>query len=249
MEISKDLDDVEVWADIKSYEGIYQVSNFGRVKSVASNAIRSYYINNNGYHICGLYKNCVERKILIHREVARSFIENPYNKPCVNHKNGIRTDNRVENLEWCTHSENNIHSHKQLNRKRRNFSYPLDNRPQNPVFQYTLDRIFIREFASCKEAATLLNLQSSKIHCCRSGTIKSYGGFLWRRKRLKERTKILLQLDADGLVINEWDTISDACKSLNLKVACISGCCRGVQKTHGGFRWKYKNIKSDETPI
>lgn len=117
----------EVWKDIKGYEGHYQVSDCGRVKSLARIVEkRNGYFGNKkenflkpsknrkGYlnvKLCkktdGIY---IEKSVLIHRLIANEFLENPLNKPQVNHKNGIKDDNRADNLEWATGSENVIHS-------------------------------------------------------------------------------------------------------------------------------------------
>lgn len=111
----------EVWRDIKGYEGLYQVSNIGRVRSVdreVRKERRSYMvkgqlmklrIGNNGYYRCSVRKNGKIGTIEVHRAVAEAFIPNPCNFPCVNHKNEIKTDNRVENLEWCSYSYNNMY--------------------------------------------------------------------------------------------------------------------------------------------
>lgn len=107
----------EIWKDIKGFEGLYQVSNLGRVKSFwawrgANQRILNPYTDRGGYLWLSFSKNKKSYFQLIHRLVANAFIPNPKNKRTVNHKNGDKTDNRVENLEWCTQSENNFHAYK-----------------------------------------------------------------------------------------------------------------------------------------
>ena len=106
----------EVWKDIKGYEGLYQVSNFGEVKRVKSGLIRKATPNKEGYLNLSLHKEQRRGYFRINRLVAQAFISNPGNKPQVNHINGVKTDNRVENLEWATGSENIKHSFNKLNR-------------------------------------------------------------------------------------------------------------------------------------
>ncbi len=104
----------ETFKDIKGYEGLYQVSNLGRVKSLrrwnAGERILKSIKNKNGYYRVHLLKNGNSKNFYIHRLVVGAFLENKENKPCTNHKNGIKADNRAENLEHCTIGENNKHA-------------------------------------------------------------------------------------------------------------------------------------------
>lgn len=115
----------EIWKDIKGWEGYYQISNLGRVKSLYRivphklkgkktifERILKPCIASPGYYSLGLRKDCKVKCARIHRLVALHFIPNPQNKPEINHKNGIKTDNRIENLEWVTRSENEKHAYK-----------------------------------------------------------------------------------------------------------------------------------------
>lgn len=108
---------MEEWRDVQGYEGLYQVSDQGRVRNVRRGRILKPHIVGAGYAQTTLSDRGSRRYLLIHRLVAQAFIPNPESKPQINHKNGIKTDNRVENLEWCTLSENLLHRHRVLHQQ------------------------------------------------------------------------------------------------------------------------------------
>ena len=120
----------EIWKDIKGYEGYYQVSNLGRIKSlgryifiirnrgrqtynqIVKEKILKTYKSSNGYLLVFLKKNNKTKSLFVHRAVATAFIPNIENKPQVNHKDGNKQNNCLDNLEWATHSENMQHAWK-----------------------------------------------------------------------------------------------------------------------------------------
>lgn len=108
--MSKPLEfNMEIWKDVVGYEGLYKISNTGKVLNVKRNKLRSLIKDKDGYYQLGLSKNDVRTYHKVHRLVAIAFLENPNNLPVVNHKNEVKQDNRVENLEWCTQAYNNTY--------------------------------------------------------------------------------------------------------------------------------------------
>ena len=105
------MDNIEIWKDVKGFEGLYQVSNYGRVYSKITNKIMKPKIEKDGYYRLGLRKNGVRKFFRIHRLVALAFIPQEEYKPVVNHKDGNKLNNNVENLEWCTVSYNVKHAY------------------------------------------------------------------------------------------------------------------------------------------
>lgn len=174
------------WRQVPGYEGLYEVSSDGRVRSVehVTNGVRKpskelavKVYKSHRYARVRLYKNMKSRDWMVHRLVAMAFVPNPDNKPQVNHIDGNKLNNKADNLEWCTQAENNRHA--------------IDTGLQNPlvmlngtkkkVLQISInDGKTVKEWDSLSDAARGLGLQVSNIsHCCK-GRIKSTGGYKWR---------------------------------------------------------------------
>lgn len=99
----------DYYKDVEGYEGLYKVSNTGKLLSLRKNREMKLY-SRGGYLGSSLQKEGSVKSFLIHREVAKAFINNPENKKCVNHKDGNKSNNHVDNLEWCTYLENQRHA-------------------------------------------------------------------------------------------------------------------------------------------
>lgn len=165
----------EVWRNVIGYEGIYRVSNLGRIKSVKKDLILSPKHNHDGYLRIQLWRNCKAIFVSIHRLVAEAFINNPENKPFVNHINGTKCDNTVENLEWCTQKENIQHAWKEGLSKRQ-----YNSKLSKSVDQLDLNGNYIKTFPSTMEVERQLGIYHSKISNACNGKTYTAGGFKWR---------------------------------------------------------------------
>lgn len=178
----------EIWKDIKRYEGLYQVSNIGKIKRIGKNErIKKTFIDKNGYERVELSKLGVNKKYSVHRLVAEAFINNCFNKKEINHKNGIKTDNRVENLEWVTRSENELHAYRtklaqNSIKQREAVSLWCKKNKTKPIVQLTLDNKFVKIWNSAIEVQKQLNINRKNISQCITGRNKTAGGYKWLTK-------------------------------------------------------------------
>lgn len=147
-----DYENIGVLKPIPDYEGLYYASENGFIISCKSELkIKNKRIQNNGYEMVDLWKNNKGKTLTVHRIIAKTFLKNEENKKCVNHKNGVKTDNRSNNLEWCTHSENQHHSLK------------LGLRKTLKIRQEDLSGNLINRFNSLKEASKITGISKSSI--------------------------------------------------------------------------------------
>lgn len=176
---------MEQWQDIPGYEGLYQVSTLGRIKS--NRSIKSLHIDKGGYLTVWLCKDSIQKNYKAHRLVALAFIPNPENKATVNHIDGNKQNNCVENLEWATHSENINHANRtglrtvtdaQREAARITGKKTCDkNRLRKAVF-CTKDG-FKHEFESAHDGARFVVGDASPIIRCCKGKKKTYKGYEW----------------------------------------------------------------------
>lgn len=166
----------------------YEIDKNGIVYK--SNKEMKRHLNTNGYYRVYLSKNNETYKKYIHRLVAEAFIPNPKNKTQVNHINGIKTDNRVENLEWVSAKENIQHAFKNglsfIPKGKDNSLYGRKSKNANrhvAINQYDLKNNFIRKWDTLTEAANTLNIGISGISACCRGQRRKSGGYIWKYEK------------------------------------------------------------------
>lgn len=171
---------VEDWKDIPGYKGLYRVSSFGRIKSLKKNIIMKPILQSNGYCHIGL-NNGVQKQFRLHRIIANTFIPNPENKPQVNHKDGNKQNNRIENLEWNTPKENMNHAMRTgLNRPSMIGRFGADHNTSKPCLQISSDGFLLAVYGSQYEAMRQTGICQTTINKCSKGKIKMAGGYIWK---------------------------------------------------------------------
>jgi hypothetical protein len=171
------------------YKGhVWDVSNLGNVKYKNGKALRKQFKNSSGYQSFSFH-NII---IIVHRLVALAFVENPHGKKFVNHINGIKEDNRADNLEWVTKSENELHSTRVLGNKRnieglkKYWENPINKKKVN---LYDLNMNFIKSFDSCKECANYLGISQSSINNHLKGRTIKAGNHIVKYHEINQEKK------------------------------------------------------------
>lgn len=197
----------ELWKDIEGYEGDYQVSNLGNVRSLRygnngpnqkGTGVKNLkrIVNSAGYYVVNLYKGGKMKQYFVHRLVAVAFIPNPIMLNEIDHINTNRLDNRINNLRWVTHKEN-------IN---------------NPISS-------ARRLDKCIK------------------TLKTIKG------RLHHSSKRVEQYTKDGALVKVWDSMSDVRRELGIDSGSLTKACKGIQKSTGGFVWRYCEREIEKTEM
>ena len=181
---------MEVWRDIQGYEGLYQVSNKGRVKSVerydslgraVKERILYQHKEKKGYMRVSLSKFGIQSYFKVHRLVANAFIENHDKLPQINHIDEDKCNNTVSNLEWCTNQYNSSYG----TRVDRILSSRGQSRKQKPngrrkISQYTRDGVLLKTWDNAKEVKKSIGIDNGDIAKCCKGIYKQVGGYRWK---------------------------------------------------------------------
>lgn len=188
--------EAEIWKDVVGFEGYYQVSNFGSVRGVdrytRNRRCEKYlrkgrdivaYPNKMGYMVFTSSMNHTQKMLSVHRLVATAFIPNPENKPCVNHINGIKSDNRVVNLEWCTYTENALHAYETgLRHSSMTGKSGSKSAVSKQIVQLTQADEFVSVYWGRFEAERMTGIKEANIKYAISSNAHATGGFKWMRK-------------------------------------------------------------------
>uniref|UniRef100_A0A6C0ADX3 HNH nuclease domain-containing protein n=1 Tax=viral metagenome TaxID=1070528 RepID=A0A6C0ADX3_9ZZZZ len=233
----------EIWKKIprlfiNGAKGFF-ASNFGRIKNSSSEIFNSSIKDKKDDYVSVGIKG---KKYKVHRLIAQTFLDNPENKKFVNHKNGIKNDNRLENLEFVTPSENSRHAV--------NIGLILCKK----IIQYSVTGVKLNEFDSIIQASKETNVNASNICLCCTGKSNTAGGYIWKHydnledikistKKMPSTLKPVIQYSMEGNKIQEFDTLKIASEKTNILYTSISSCCRGYrnQKTAGGFKWTFRD--------
>lgn len=244
----------EEWRDIVGWEGLYQVSSLGRVKSLPhqiqtptctcftkEKILKQYWCR--GYLRVKLHASQKKRSYFVHRLVLGSFVG--IDDKTVNHRDEVKFNNKLENLEYLSIAEN-IRYGTGVKRSavKRKIS---DKVKRTPVNQYTMNGEFVARYNSITEAKEILGYKKENISICCQHKRNHSNGFIWRYDgdeyvtyNKKTNGKAVIQFDLEGNKINEYASMEEAVIATGVHKSCICCCCRGKIKTAGNNIWKYK---------
>lgn len=241
---------IEEWRDIKSYEGLYQVSNLGRIKSLnyrrsGKEGILRSSINSKGY----LTVSLGNKTFSVHQLVAESFLNHTIDKytMVVNHIDGNKLNNNINNLESVSH-RSNCSSEKCFRKNSKNYTSEFDGVSLNKTIkkyvvyiQFENKNYNIGNFLNELEASSEYKIALTNIE---NNTFKEY-----INKKKENRLIKVSQYSMDYKFIKEWNSATEAAKELGIANQSISSCCLGKRKSAGGFKWKYSIIIENQLII
>ena len=258
-----------IWKSIPGYEGFYEVSNDGQVRSIdrfvqfngtaskVKGKPKKIRIDTDGYSVVTLCKNGIEKTMKVHRLVAMAFIPNPENKPSVDHLNTIRTDNRVKNLRWVTNKENSNNAltvmHQELSLTPDSIKRGIETRRRRGgihaptrVFQFTKDGDFVAEYDTMEEAYRVIGKRFN-IYAVLDKENLSAGGYIWRtRKEIKpiyrgrnQNYKIQNILQYDKKG-NVIATYKDLYEASTVTGISIPHIVRSIRSINDGYKYLFK---------
>lgn len=235
----------EIWKDIQGFEEFYQVSNLGRVRSLYKRGvILTPQINNRGYYFVMLYKDGKYHHALVHRLVAMAFIPNELKLPQVNHKDEDKSNNVVDNLEWCTNLYNNLYNGKAIK---------TGAKEGKAVAQYSLSGKLIKIWVSAAEAGRHGFHARHISDCCR-GKVKTHRSYMWKFAKdgkapnqikpyvkrsfsnRKDLSKKIGQYDLNGNLVSIWPSAREASRN-GFDRSSISYHLKNG-KPYKGYVWK-----------
>lgn len=222
----------------ENYETDYSVSTEGEVRKDTTNYILSQS-SQQDYKFVTLLIKGKQKRMRVHRMVALTFLDNPENKPYVNHINGNRSDNNITNLEWVTPSENTQHTVE---------TGLMSNGRKKAVIQYNLNGDKMATFESASEAARQTGGSQSKITMCCRRQRESANDYQWRYfddiqdvQKIEKKFitgKQVAQCDEEGKVLNIYPSFKEAARAVNGTSSAISRVCSGTNIRHKGYKWK-----------
>lgn len=241
------------WKDIPGYEGLYRVNPHGEIWSLISNKKLQPSFSHDGYKQFNLHKEKKAFIMMAHRAVATTFIPNPDNLPCVNHKDENKLNNDVDNLEWCTYRYNNMY--RGASRKRASSFC-------KKVKQYDKDGNLIAIHNSLRDAADAVGESGTGniSDCCNHpGMIHTVKGYVFSYHtltkdeilkrfdkksdtgRLNRKKKCVEQRDMNGKIVRQFQSVSEAAKYNHISRTQIARAARGYEKGYSchGYKWRY----------
>ena len=223
----------------KLFFGNYLINDSGdnekTVFSLHRNEWKKPQVYKNGYYFVSLFDNGKNKIFLLHRLIAELFIPNPDNKPCIDHINGDKSDNRIENLRWCTYQENmnNPITRKRISNNRTGIKFSEETKKKlskahkgkmsgkdNPFFGKHHSEETKKRISEYNKGKKITEEHKKKLV---EGVIK-------------KKSKKVIQYTLDGEFIKEWPSVSE-CKKNGF--SHVDSCCRGERKTANGFIWRY----------